>query len=78
MFAFILYTVVGLFALFAVFALGFVYGTDKEREAARKRMDLARRYRGESGLAAHAVALGLLACATAYVAGSVWVWALQR
>ena len=77
MFAFILYTVTALVVLVVVFALGFVYGTDKERESARKRMDLARRYRGEAGLAAHAVALGLLACATAYVAGSVWVWALR-
>ena len=77
MFAFILYTVTALVVLVVVFALGFVYGTDKERESARKRMDLARRYRGEAGIAAHAVALALLACATAYVAGSVWVWALR-
>jgi len=77
MFAFILYMVTALVVLVVVFALGFVYGTDKERESARKRMDLARRYRGEAGLAAHTAALALLAGATAYVAGSVWAWALR-
>lgn len=73
---FMIWILVALMAALFVFGAGFVYGTDKEREAAQERQRLARKYyREESGTTA---ALVLLAAATAYVLGHALVWAVTR